>query len=230
MNLQKTIIVALFILLGTAIKAQVFDDSDTLRLTPLVKKKPSYIQPLVLKTSPTAFLWGGVFPFTSEYRFAIEINSSRTQTEQLSLSWLGKGLFIRTANLALNRDINVIGWRVQYAHKFYLIRKKKVAPYGFYVAPLISYATAQISSGKKSSNHGSYLDFRHFNINAIAGIQIGKLHRLTFDAYAGLGYKKNKVFYHSPSNKLSPYDTKDLGELYNTPLNAVFGINLGYSL
>jgi hypothetical protein len=229
MNLQKAILLLLLTLIYTASKASAID-GDTLRLNPIEKKKQSYYQPLVLKTSPTAFLWGGVFPFTSEYRFMVEINSSRKQSEQLSLSWLGKGLFLRTANGLLNQDLNVIGWRVQYAHKFYLVRKHKFAPYGLYVGPLVSYANAQISSGQKSYNHGSYLDFRHLNINAIVGIQLGKLHRLTFDAYAGFGYRKNKVFYHYASGKVIPYDTKEFGELYNLPLNAVFGINLGYSL
>jgi hypothetical protein len=228
MNLQKTILL-FFTLVVTAFNV-LATDCDTLRLDPIPKKKPSYYQPLVLKTSPTAFLWGGVFPFTSEYRFMVEINSSRRQSEQLSLSWLGKGLFVRTTNGLLNQDLNVIGWRVQYAHKFYLVRKHKFAPYGLYVAPLISYANAQISSGQKSYNHGAYLDFRHLNINAIVGIQLGKLHRLTFDAYAGLGYRKNKVFYHYANGKMIPYDTEEFGELYNSPLNAVFGINLGYSL
>lgn len=229
MNLQKNILILLFILMCPAFKAFA-SDGDTLRLNPIEKKRPSYYQPLVLKTSPTAFLWGGVFPFTSEYRFVVEINSSRTQSEQLSLSWLGKGIFIRTANGLLNQDINVIGWRVQYAHKFYLVRKTKFAPYGLYVGPLVSYANAHISSGKKSYNHGAYLDFRHLNINAIVGIQVGKFHRLTFDAYAGLGYRKNKIFYHYASGKLAPYDSEEFGDLYNFPLNAVFGINLGYSL
>jgi hypothetical protein len=229
MNLQKGILILLFMLMYTAYEAFA-GDGDTLRLNPIVKARPAYYQPLVLKTSPTAFLWGGVFPFTSEYRFAIEINSSRTQSEQFSLSWLGKGLFLRAAAGAYGLDINVAGWRVQYAHKFYLIRKTKFAPYGFYVAPLVSYANAHISSGQKSYNHGTYLDFRHLNFNAIAGIQIGKLHRLTFDAYAGFGYRKNKVFYHYANGTIAPYDTKEFGELYNLPLNAVFGINLGYSL
>jgi hypothetical protein len=229
MNLQKAILIFLFLLIYPAFRAFAAD-ADTLRLNPITKPKPVYYQPLVIKTSPTAFLWGGVFPFTSEYRLAIEINSSRTQSEQLSLSWLGKGIFVRTAYGLINQDINVIGWRLQYAHKFYLIRKSKFAPYGFYVAPLVSYATAQIASGKKNYNHGAYLDFRNFNVNTIVGIQIGKLHRLTFDAYAGLGYRKNKIFYHYANGRTIPYDTKQFGDLYNLPLNGVFGINLGYSL
>jgi hypothetical protein len=199
-------------------------------LNPITKAKPVYYQPIVLKTSPTAFLWGGVFPLTSEYRFVIEINSGRAQSEQLSLSWLGKGIFVRTAFGLLNQDIDVTGWRVQYAHKFYLIRKTKFAPYGFYVAPLVSYADAHISSGKKSHNRGAYLDFRNFNINAIVGIQIGKLHRLTFDSYAGLGYRKNQIFYHYANGRTVPYDSKQFSDLYALPLNGVFGINLGYSL
>jgi hypothetical protein len=49
------------------------------------------------------------------------------------------------------------------------------------------------------------------------------------DSYVGLGYRKNRVYIHYPSNQLVPYNTADFGELYNLPLNGVLGINLGYS-
>ena len=119
---------------------------------------------------------------------------------------------------------------MQYAHKFYIIRKKKFAPYGLFVGALVSYARAQVALDLAAYYRNEYLLFSNFNVNGIVGIQVGKYHRLTFEAFAGLGYKKNKVFYHFTNNNTASYNTKDLGELYNMPVNAVFGINLGYSL
>lgn len=208
----------------------VFSQGDTIRLTPSVKPdQKTYYQPFVIKTSPTALLSGGVFPYTSELRIVGEFNSSRTQSEQVSISYLFPNIFLSAAAALSNQKIKVNGWRLQYAHKFYLIRKTKFAPYGFYVAPLISYSKANVFTGTFSIYRREYLEFRHFNINAIAGVQVGKFHRLTMDCYFGLGYRKNKAFYHYSSTNSVPYNTKDFGELYNLPLNAVFGMNLGYS-
>ena len=224
---RKTILKSFFVLflLSGTIKgtAQV----DTLQHP---GKKEMRYQPYVIKTSPTALLWGGVFPFTSELRIMAEITSGRTQSEQLSISLITRGIFLSVIEQSLSvpvRSTKVNGYRVQYAHKFYLIRKKKFAPYGFYLAPLVSYMNAHIAL---ANNRGYYLDFRHFNINAVAGIQVGKFHRVTLDVYTGFGYKNNKAYEHYASNKLVPYNTSDFGELYTTPLNFVFGINLGYSL
>jgi len=203
-------------------------DADTLKL--IAPERKGYYQPLVIKTSPTALLWGGIFPYTTEFRLMLEVTSSRTQSEQVSISYLGPNFLLATVAAVSNIKFKASGWRLQYAHKFYLIRKKKFAPYGFYVAPLVSYANARIFLGRQSYYKREYLDFRHFNINAIIGIQIGKFHRVTMDSYVGLGYRKNRVYAHYANNTVVPRNTADFGELYNLPLNAVFGINLGYSL
>lgn len=209
----------------------VLSQGDTLRLNPVEEppKQPPY-QPFVFKTSPTALLWGGVFPYTSEFRIMAELTTGRTQSEQISVSYLFPNIFIAAVAALSNDKLEASGWRLQYAHKFYLIRKKKFAPYGFYVAPLVSYANAHVVLGRIAAFNREYLEFRHFNINVIAGVQIGKFHRLTMDSYIGLGYRKNKALYHNSGGKIVPYNTTDFGELYNLPLNAVFGINLGYSL
>ena len=226
---MKSIVITLTLLLCSKCVIT-FSQGDTVRLKQPVVQKERLIQPFVLKTSPTAFLFGGVFPYTSEFRIMTEITSGRTQSEQVSISYLLPNIFLATMTALSNDRLKVNGWRLQFAHKFYFIRKKKFAPYGFYTAPLISYANAHVSLGNFMIYRREYLDFRHFNINAILGVQIGKFYRLTMDSYFGLGYRKNKVFYHYSSNRIVPYNTVDFGELYNTPLNAVFGINLGYSL
>lgn len=192
-----------------------------------------YNAPLVLKTSPTAFLWGGIFPFTSEYRIMAEITTSRKQSEQFAFSILGKNIFLKLLEKAANQPTGsvykVSGWRVQYAHKFYLVNRRHHAPYGFYVAPLLSYTNAHVAVGLNRYYRKSYYDFRNFNANIIVGVQAGKIDRLTIDIYGGLGYKSNKVFYHFMNNKVIPYDTSDFPDIYNTHFNIVFGINMGYS-
>jgi hypothetical protein len=227
MNLLKITGLCLLFFIGCSHVRAAYD-GDTLKVHPILKRK-EYYQPVVLKTSPTALLWGGIFPFTSEFRFMAEITSTRTQSEQVGISYLCPNFFLATTAAYSSIQLKASGWRLQYAHKFYLIRKRKFAPYGFYVAPLVSYSTAAIYLGRINYYKRVYLDFRHFNLNIIAGVQIGKFHRVTMDSYVGLGYRKNRVYIHYPSNQLVPYNTADFGELYNLPLNGVLGINLGYS-
>src|SRR4051812_20030573 len=229
MKQQRAIAILFFLQLLCGIANLSAADNDTLRLHSITTKK-GYYQPLVLKICPTAILFGGIFPFTSEYRLTVEITSGRTQSEQLSISLLDKNILLAAASNVTQDNFKANGWRLQYAHKFYIIRKKKFAPYGLYVGALVSYTRAEISLDVAAYYRNEYLLFNNYNVNGIVGIQIGKYHRITLDAYAGLGYKKNKVFYHYTSNNTSPYNTKDFGEAFNWPLNGVFGINVGYSL
>lgn len=197
-------------------------------------KSKMYVPPIVLKTSPTAFLWGAIFPpFTAEYRLMAEISSGKRQSEQLGISYLGLNVFVnaieKAAKVPTYYSYKVEGWRVQYAHKFYWIGRRHYAPFGFYVAPMISYSNARVSLGLQRYYRQAYFEFRHFNINGIIGVQAGKINRVTIDIYTGLGYKTNKVYYHSNSFHIFQYDTKDFGEVYNSHLNGVFGINMGYA-
>jgi hypothetical protein len=236
MNLKTTTYCLAFISMLLCIDTYAYTPMDTVRLKPIEppKKKLPAIQPIVIKTSPTAFLWGGIFPFTAEYRLMLEMTSSKKQSEQISISILGKSVLLKMIENAANQPSNdvfkVSGWRIQYAHKFYLINRRHAAPFGFYVAPLVSYTNARIALGLNRYYHQSYYDFRHFNANLIFGLQVGKTNRVTLDIYGGAGYKTNKVFYHFNSYNVVPLDTKDFGSLYNNHFNAVFGINIGYSL
>jgi hypothetical protein len=213
-------------------------DTDT-----IIRKKPVktdnlkdriFNSPMVLKTSPTAFLLGAMFPpFTAEYRLMMEVSSGKRQSEQLGLSYLGKNIFVnaieKAANIPVQYHYKVEGWRIQYAHKFYLVGRRGYAPFGFFVGPSVSYANARVSIGRQRHYREVYFDFRHFNINAIIGVQAGKTNSLTFEVYGGIGYKSNKVYYHSSSSKITPYDTEDFGLIYQTNLNLLFGINIGYA-
>ncbi|HEY0031580.1 MAG TPA: hypothetical protein VGC65_12520 [Bacteroidia bacterium] len=221
-------------LITASLNAEVLCDTDTIIVKPFVKKKKPYpLQPLVLKTSPTGFMWGGAFPFTSEYRFTAEITSGRTQSEQVSISVLSKNVFwklIETATkVSAGDQLKVSGWRVQYMHKIYLVNRRHHAPYGFYVGPHFSYTNAKVAVGLSRYYHQVYFDLRHFNANLVIGVQAGKLGRLTLDICGGLGYKTNKVYYHASSVRIIPYDTEEFGEFYNNNLHLMFDLSLGYS-
>jgi len=213
-----------------------FEPKDTIiyKKAPIENFKSKIIDaPIVIKTSPTAFLWGGLFPYTSEYRLMAEITTGRTQSEQVSFSFIGKGVLLkmieRSQNYTGSEVLKVNGWRVQYAHKFYLIKKKKFAPSGFYFGPLLSYSDIHISLGLKRYYNKTYYDFRNFNANLMIGLQAAKKKRIAFDLYGAIGYKSNKAFYHANSVRIDQLDTSDYGAFYTTNLNLTFGINLGYS-
>ncbi|MDQ3048574.1 MAG: hypothetical protein M3R27_13580 [Bacteroidota bacterium] len=231
---NKTILFSFLLIVLFSAVAVALPESDTLRLRTIEKPKKKFpYQPLVIKTSPTAWLWGGVFPLTSEYRLMAEITTGRTQSEQVSISLLGKNPFLGAIERAVGQPSNYVfkvgGWKFTYAHKFYLISRRKFAPFGFYVAPLISYTDARVSIGVQRHYQDVYYNFKHFSADLIIGVQVGKKGRLTMDIYGGGGYKNNKLYYHTPIKPLVLLDTKDFGEFYNSNTHVVFGINLGYS-
>ena len=208
-----------------------FADGDTIRN--YKSKKDLYpAQPVLIKTSPTALLWGGIFPFTSEYRIMIAIPSSKLQSEQIGFSYLGKNVFLsafeKSSKQASNFAFKVSGWRFQYAHKFYFGNRGHEAPYGLYIAPSFSYSNAHVSIGLNRYYHQTYFDFRHVNGNIILGIQTGRSSRMKIDIDGGFGYKTNNVFYHASAYRIFKYDTSDFGDFYNGHLSLVFDINIGY--
>ncbi|MBL7884800.1 MAG: hypothetical protein JNL69_12075 [Bacteroidia bacterium] len=236
MNRRYAIFVFLFGLTVGSVNVFAYELGDTVSLkkNKTASKKEYPYQPTVFKTSPTAFLWGGVFPLTSEYRFMVEMPSARAQSEQIAISVLGKNIFWTamesSANVSTDRMLKVKGWRLQYAHKYYLVNKRHHSPYGFYVGPLISYTNAKISIGLNRYYSQAYFDVRNFNANLMMGVQFGKFKRTTMDIYWGIGYKHNEIYYHSNTFKSSVIDTREFGDFYSSNVNLVFGINLGYSL
>jgi hypothetical protein len=214
--------------------ASAFVDGDTIRIKPVpVPKKEYHPPPLLLKTNPLAILWGPI-PLTAEYRLVAEITTGRRQSAQIGISYLGTSLAWKTvetvAQVPNKYQFRIKGWRIQVAHKFYLINRKKYAPFGFYISPNVSYSNAQISIGLQRYYRQSYYDFRHFNANLLIGVQMGRNSRLTMDIFSGIGYKKNTVFYHFNSSRIIQYDTKEFGEFYNSSVKLLFGINFGWAI
>lgn len=225
---------ALSILLFVCMSLSVFAETDTIRLNTEGKvKKQYYLQPLLLKSNPLAVFWGPI-PFTGEYRLLTEITTGRTRSVQFGISYLGKSLAWKIAETSLkvppSDQFKVNGWRVQVAYRLYLISRRRYAPFGFYVSPMVSYSNAHIALGLKSYYRNAYFDFRHFNSNIVIGVQMGRNTDITMDIFAGAGYKKNTVYFHINDSRVVPYDTKDFGEFYNSSLKLIFGINFGFAL
>ena len=213
------------------IVANAFVHGDTIRLKPVpVPKKEYRPQPLLIKSNPLPILWGPI-PFSAEYRFVVEITSGRTQSDQVGISYLGTSsiwkIIEKAAKVPSKYQLEVEGWRLQVAHRFYLISRRQYAPFGFYVSPLVSYSTATIGVRYYKQN---YLDFAHFNANLLVGVQMGRNSNFTMDMFAGLGYKKNTVLIHVNSHRIIPYDTSDLGEFYNSHLKLILGFNFGWAI
>ena len=232
----KYSITVLVILFSIGTKAFAFSPTDTIYYT---KKKADNLKskifdpPIVLKTSPTALLWGGIFPFTSEYRFLAEVTTGRAQSDQAGISYLGKNILYKAlekaANISTDEVFKVSGWKLQYAHRFYLIPKRKHAPNGFYIGPMVAYSYAHVSIGLQRHYSQTYYDFHNLNANLIIGLQVAHQHSITFDIYAGAGYKSNTLYYHATTLRYAQLSTTDFWPTYTTHVNAVFGVNLGYA-
>ena len=207
-------------------------DGDTIRMPVPAPKKAYPLQPVLLKSNPLAILWGPI-PFTAEYRIVAEITTGLKQSSQVGISVFSTSPIWKTiekaAKIPSYYRLKVSGWRIQVAHKFYLLRHKRYAPFGFYISPNVSYSNAHISIGLHRYYRQNYFDFRHFNANILAGVQIGRNRRFTMDIFSGIGYKKNTVLFHATSNVILPYDTEDFGAFYNSNIKLVFGINFGYA-
>ncbi len=233
MKLKRIKYFILISLMLNCVNANAFEDGDTIRVKPSVPKKVYPIPPLILKTNPLAILWGPI-PFTAEYRLVAEVTTGRKQSSQIGISFLTTSPLWKTieaaAKIPTKYHFIARGWRIQFSHKFFLISRKKYAPFGFYISPNVSYTNAHLSIGLQRFYRQNYLDFRHFNANVLAGVQLGKNSRFTMDIFGGVGYKKNTVFSHSNTYLILPYDTEDFGKFYNSNLKLVFGINFGFAI
>jgi hypothetical protein len=228
--MTKRYYVFVLILLGLSLAA-IAQVGDTIRLRDTNAFKSSYVpQPLILKTNPMAILWGPI-PFTAEYRMVAEITTGRKRSAQIGISYLGKSpiwsMAENYAHTPTDYQLKVNGYRIQVSQKFYLISRRRYAPFGFYISPNVSYSNAHIAIGLQRHYSQTYFDFQHFSANLLMGVQMGRRTRITMDVFWGLGYKKNTVNYHANNYRISNYNTKDFGPVYNSPVNAVFGINWG---
>ncbi|MFN6946465.1 MAG: hypothetical protein ACK4ND_16070, partial [Cytophagaceae bacterium] len=145
----------------------------------------------IIKTSPLAMIQGPII-FTSEYRLAIERVLSRKISGQMGVSYLGKSnLFSIDAAIrsvspqATNINVTTMGYRVQAALKYYLLKE---APYGLYFAPHLSYSYAEFFL--RSHSH-EVVKAHYKNLNFLFGYQFFIKKKIAFDMFAGYGVKEN---------------------------------------
>jgi hypothetical protein len=237
MNLQKITTCFLFSFLLHSANAFTLFPADTIRMKPFVRKMTPYPQqPIILKINTLSVLWGPV-PLTAEYRLTLEMPSSKNQAMQLGLSFLGKSPIWAMVEKQTKTgfhplDFVVTGVSVQIANKFYLVPKKFGSPFGYYIAPQVSYSNAHISLSKSRAYRQTYIDATQFSVGFIIGRQLarGKAKRFTTDAYVGAGYKNNTWIYHANTFTKGPYDTSDFPKYFHSHVKLTAGINLGWAI
>lgn len=182
----------------------------------------------ILKTNPFAIFWGSI-PFTAEYRVVEEIKIGTQQSISVGISYLGKSPIVKLIedSLVPNNKIRfyIKGIRLQYAHRFYLTKNRQ-APFGKFIGIQASYSSAKASL-KYYASQNRYVKATHFNINAVYGKQKILGENLSLEYYVGMGYKKNIWYTVSNPHVIKPVNKEDMG-FYGTPVNFVFGINVGF--
>lgn len=210
------------------------NDGDTIRLKPKEKEVIPYPQqPAIIKTNPFAILWGPIF-YTAEYKLLLEMPTSRRQSFQVGLSYLGKSpvISLLERNMHPSQRMTITGFRIQIAQRFYIVRKKYGSPFGFYFSPTASFSSANITIGKSSANRkNESLNVTHFNTTLLIGVQVGRGKKITADVFGGVGYKRNTWIYQpSYYYRSIPPNIKDMGEFYNSSLKLTLGFSIGYAL
>lgn len=180
----------------------------------------------ILKTNPFTPIWGQI-PYTSEFRIAYEKITSKKQSLQLAISYLGKSTMLsnleRTDSSFIKSNIKLIvrGVRFQLSYKFYLLKN---APQGLYVAPHFSYATAKFIDSKYK-NTDRFVQANYMNYNILVGYQFVINSSLSIDPFFGVGYKENSWLEHYNQQ----YKTMDDEDQYiiPEPLKIYLGFNIG---
>ncbi len=189
---------------------------------------------LILKTCPGHMISGPIPLLTSAYGFLLETPLSKKTAIELGFSEIGEGPALYFIGKQLSQPYHTIsflakGVELQFACKYYFSKKKRLAPKGFYVAPLIQFSTGGIGQTYNYMARNNYVGFTNCNINAIYGFQqIRKNGRgFVVDYYLGLGYKKITAERHYATGYPVPMDLSKDG-YYGSPLSLVGGIYLGW--
>jgi hypothetical protein len=202
------IALALLVLLGQTIRAQ---EEKDFRFT--------------IKTNPLAALggpfWVLIVPVTGEYKILFETRTAKKQSIETGISYLGPSVLLNIDELSGNdsvQGVNVSGFRVQLAYKFFLTRDKP-APEGFYVGPHISYAKASVKDRENSTDK---FNATKVNFDVLLGYQLITAGGFTLNIYTGLGVKMRDYSFSDDSTFDFDYGNKV------TP-NVPFGFTFGYA-
>lgn len=184
---------------------------------------------IVIKSNPFPIIYGPI-PFTNEFRLVGEMVTSRNNSVQLGVSYLGKSLIFAyqekndTSN-SMDEKFIVRGIRIQGAYKFYLTK----AFYGYnvhkglYLAPFISYSSAMLST-KSLINLDIFINGTYIDYDLLFGYQ--KMYRdiIVLDVFTGLGYKDNNLYDHF-TNKYKKIEEEALNN--DIHLKFILGFNIG---
>jgi hypothetical protein len=198
------------------------------RLDSLKEKNPQKVRNL-FKTNPLPILWGPI-PYTSEFRFLVEIAVKPYQTTQFGISALRKSpfltLFEDSVFTGSNDKYFVRGWRFQAAHRFYA-HTRYFAPYGFYCSPSFSISNATVSTeGLKKI--GYYLKATYWNASLLGGLQLIVFQKVSIDGFMGLGYQDRLWWEHDDRfSKHRLMDNKEVLGRTTRHLKFSIGFNLG---
>lgn len=183
----------------------------------------------VIKFNPIPILWGPLL-YTGEYRLLSEFTTSKRQSTQLGVGYLGKSLIYKlfedSFGIFGSQKTIVRGFRVQASHRFFPSRKK-YSPQGFYISPHVSYAYAKLTTPYFMANN-LYIGESNFNVNMLVGVQFFIARTVSVDFFGGFGYKKLK-FWEQRQNQARVYFDPFDGEqsLYNSNFKFNLGLNFG---
>jgi len=184
----------------------------------------------VIKTNPMAMIIGPIV-FSSEYRIAIENVTSRNQSVQIGISYLGQNSILKSQyegdTLYTQYGISLIlrGYRAQLSYRFYI---NDDAPNGLYFAPHLSYSSAKVF--QKQNNYiykDEYFKFTYVNFAGMVGYQILANKTIALDMFFGMGYKSNN-FDLFEKNQFKAQDKEGL-YMFGENFKMYLGFNLGYA-
>lgn len=188
----------------------------------------------VAKISPIALISGGI-PGTAELQLTGEFVSGFRTSSSVSVSALFKTPLASVIDGVFQTNgekITVSGYRFQLNYRYYfgesLIGDRRVAPYGLYVAPWLSYASAKIST-KSFLQRNQYIRAAHFDMGIMLGDQLPEViwEWFDLDVFIGFGYKRNEWFEVQSLTNVTSVDMSGLGELYNSNFKVKLGVLVG---
>lgn len=181
-----------------------------------------------VKTNPLSAMGGPLFvlwvvPITAEYKVYFEAQTTKKQSIQIGVGYLGSSPLVASVGDNLKGDTSIVssGLRGQLWYKFFLTSDK--APAGFYIGPHFSYASAKL---KNSEVPDVFFKATKLNINVLFGYQVISKGGFAIDFYTGLGLK-NKTF--NTSDLGTNQSFKDLKLNDKTTIGVPLGFSFGYA-
>lgn len=180
-----------------------------------------------VKTNPLSAMGGPLFvawvvPITAEYKVYFEAQTTKKQSIQVGLGYLGSSPLVASVG-DLGGDTSIVssGLRGQLWYKFFLTSDK--APAGFYIGPHFSYASAKL---KNSKIPDEFFKATKLNINVLFGYQIVSKGGFAIDFYTGLGLK-HKTFNTSDLGTNQSFEDWKLND--KTTIGVPLGFSFGYA-